>query len=448
MKFSLIATIIASSIGLAACGGGSESASTQNEVSVDSVVMNPLGSITTAGYYLSPAQVRTRYGFDGLPNTPEAKGSGQLIAIVGAYNALHLADNLAAFSTKFGLPQCTTVSTAVTNGVANIAHPAAKSGCTLQIINVDGNGKATATPGQSGAAVSSWSAETSMDIEWAHAMAPMASIVVIQAPTAFVSSMQNGVAYASNVAKADVVSMSWGSAEKVTQCVRKAGQPTVQVDPKCSDAALIFNFWNASGTVAFTGNSTFVAASGDAGTLQWPALDPRVLAVGGTVVGAKTDIGWSGSGGGVSIAFTAPKWQPPITKLTMRAVPDVAYDAGTPVAIYITPDAATGWGDASCVTLNGTAKCGWYGGGGTSAGAPQWAGIVAIAKAMRLANNSPDINYQSTMYSIAQVPGWYATAFGDVVAGSTKTNTSKNGYDLVTGLGTPNTSYLISYLVR
>lgn len=456
MKVRLLSVVLAAASLLAGCGGGMEATigATADVVSPQAVEPEAivLGSVATAGFYMSPQQVRTRYGFDGLSTTtPAAQGSGQLIAIVSAYNNPDLAANLAAFSAKYNLPQCTEVKTVYTTPPdsypqANISHPMPGSPCTIQVVNVDSFGHATKSVPQGGPATASWMMEASMDIEWAHAIAPQASILVVQAPSVFVGALGFAANYASVNATADVVSMSWGIEEASQQCLRKPGQPTVKYDSTCDDAIVAARYWGVWETM-FTGNATFVAASGDRKVLQWPAISPSVLAVGGTTASGVSDTGWAYSGGGVSKSFIARSWQSAYTGSQYRNVPDVAYDAGTAVAVYIKPNTATGYADASCVSANGASNCGWYGGSGTSAGAPQWAGIVAITNAMRLAQGKASVNYAATLYGdVAAVQGNYVTMFSDVKSGGSVSNMAKAGYDTLTGLGVPNATNLVTYI--
>jgi len=467
MKFNLIAVIAASSILLAACGGGSDDAvSTEASVRPFANTQSGYNGIISTSGGLAPATIRTRYGFDSIPNTPAGQGAGQLIAVISAYNNPNLAKDLSAFSAKYGLPQCSTVKTVVTlNDItgftANVSHPVPGAGCTIQVINT-ANGQAMPMKGsvQSASTTlpssSGWFMESSADIEWVHAMAPQASILVIQASTPFLTDMAMAATYASKVG-ANVVSMSWGANEigqtdSTFQCLRvldSRGSPTnVQRDPTCSDTALTAKTWKGYTAGAFTGNATYVAASGDTGTVQWPSIVPNVLSVGGTVMGTSVDTAWVGSGGGVSASFAAPAWQSPITNNAMRTVPDVAIDAGVALQVYLTTDPTTGWSDAACVAANGASNCGWYAVGGTSLGAPMWAGLIAVSNATRAANSKPVINVQSAIYNIALVPGQYVTSFGDVVSGSTNYQSAKAGYDLVTGLGTPIADVLLGYLIQ
>lgn len=466
MKTRFIMAAIASAALLVGCGGGEGAANipisqtagipTQmvtldvtEEVTEPSVEV--LGSIAAGAHFLTPEQVRKQYGFDTLPNTPEAQGSGQLIAIVIAYDNPDLAENLATFSAKYKLPVCDTVNTVyakLPSGYmgATVSHPKVGEKCTFQVINVDSFGRATATKPNGGKGVSAWAMEGTMDVQWAHAMAPQASIVVIQTPSNFVSAMGFAVKYASETAGANVVSMSWGAREDSIKCNRKPGTD-IKYDLNCSDIETAKKFWVAHSEGKFSGKATLVAASGDIGVLQWPSIHPSIMAVGGTVING-TEYAWNGSGGGLSTSFNAPAWQPAVTYSTARAVPDVAYAAATPVAIYIKPNAATGFADATCVTNNGAANCGWYGGTGTSAGAPQWAGLVAVNNAMRASQGKAAINFVASLYTdIALFPDAYSTAFGDIITGGLTTNVAKLGYDTVTGLGVPNAGVLIDYLL-
>jgi hypothetical protein len=175
-----------------------------------------------------------------------------------------------------------------------------------------------------------------------------------------------------------------------------------------------------------------VASSGDNGVPSFPATSPNVLAVGGTNIYltsngtitketawvAETDssgVVWSG-GGGVSKEFVG------------RKVPDVSYNAGISFAVY---DSYTGGG-------------GWIGVGGTSAGAPQWAAIVAIANQGRAAAGLATLNGATqTIKALYAAP---SSDFHDITVGSTQFQTAGVGYDLATGLGSPVVNLLEPYL--
>jgi subtilase family serine protease len=169
-----------------------------------------------------------------------------------------------------------------------------------------------------------------------------------------------------------------------------------------------------------------VASSGDsgAGTL-WPAVSPHVLSVGGTnlLTGpAGTYAGetaWSGSGGGLSLYETEPVYQLGVQQTGRRTTPDVAYDA----------EPRTGF----AVYQGGT----WQAVGGTSAGAPQWAALIALADQRRARLGLGPLNQaQNQIYDLP------STDFHDVVIGGNG-YLAGVGYDLVTGLGSPVANRLV-----
>src|SRR5204863_3290012 len=180
----------------------------------------------------------------------------------------------------------------------------------------------------------------------------------------------------------------------------------------------------------------FVASSGDSGApISWPAASPNVLAVGGTALtlGASnawsSEVGWSGSGGGPSAYVTRPSYQAGVvTQTTMRANPDVAYD-GSP---------STGFAVYDSTNYNGTSY-GWVTIGGTSAGAPQWAALLAIADQGRARNGQPALNSaspQEVMTTLYKNPG----DLHDITTGTSTGSpnyAAGPGYDYVTGLGSP-----------
>ncbi|MBB5035727.1 S53 family peptidase [Prosthecobacter vanneervenii] len=317
----------------------------------------------------TPAQIRHAYGFDKITGN----GAGQTIAIIDAYGSPSLANDLKVFCTTFGLPQAT----------LGVYYP---------------QGKPSANSG--------WALETSLDVQWAHAVAPGARIVVVVAKSASLSNLLGAVDYAVKTLGARQVSMSWGSSE-------------------FSSEASYDSHFNKAGV-------SFFASSGDSGAgVIWPAASPYVVAVGGTTLqigstGAVTsETGWSGSGGGLSAYYAKPSWQSTFTSATRRAVPDVSYDA----------DPATGF-PVYISNYNGTT--GWIQVGGTSAGAPQWAAQQALINAARTTSMSSTGSY---IYSDATRA--YATDFYDITSGSNGAYTATPGLDLVTGLGSPNAAAFV-----
>lgn len=182
------------------------------------------------------------------------------------------------------------------------------------------------------------------------------------------------------------------------------------------------------------------------------------------------EVAWVGSGGGYSIFFPRPPFQdtlPPGSTFVgssvgapgpnsnMRGVPDIAYQAAsrTGVLVYMTEPTARNVPGPGC---GREVPCdpGWYIVGGTSAGSPQWAGIVAMADQWSHSHGHGDVGYiNPALYKLAGNATEYANDFYDVTAGNNQANPSIPGYsastgwDAVTGLGTPNVANLIPDLV-
>lgn len=251
---------------------------------------------------------------------------------------------------------------------------------------------------------SGWALETALDVEWAHAIAPQAKILIVEAKTQSGTNLLNAVDYAA--ARKDVVaiSMSWGGSEF------------------SEETSLDKHFVSASAAV-------FFASSGDHGTgASWPAASPNVVGVGGTSLELFkngtliSESAWAGSGGGVSAYEPEPDYQRAynIPKASgRRAVPDVAYNA----------DPRSGY---SVYKTNGSTKNGWYTVGGTSAGAPQWAAIEAIGHSVALTKLYTDKAAATTL-----------SYFRDITSGANGTCQyycdARKRYDYVTGLGVPQT---------
>lgn len=267
-----------------------------------------------------------------------------------------------------------------------------------------------------------WATEIAMDVQWAHATAPLARIVLIEAPDTSINSLLGAIKLANSMGPG-VVSMSFGTTE---------GSWTASVD-----------------SVFSTAKMTYLAAAGDSGTgVMWPAVSPNVVAVGGTSLtysgtGARSEVSWSGSGGGTSAYTTVPAYQtsavPGMGTVTKRNVPDVALNADPATGQYV------------AVITPGSSTVGWASAGGTSISAPQWAGVVAVANATRAQAAKAALGApHAVIYGqISTVPGTYASGFADITKGANGTCvtcSAKIGFDPVTGLGTPNVSNLVSTL--
>lgn len=379
-----------------------------------------------------PYQLRAAYDLAPLA-AQGIDGSGQTIVIVDSFGSPTVAADLAFFDRYFRLP----------------APPS------FRVIQPTGppppfNSHDSNRVG--------WAAETTLDVEWAHAMAPGARILLVETPT---SENEGTTGFPQIVAAEEYVLR-----HKLGQVITQSFAATEQTFPS---VASIMTFRGAY-QLAARDHVTVVGATGDMGAtsdqynmtdmytsraVSWPATDPLVTAVGGTQLSLRhdgtrraPDTGWSDSGGGMSIAFPRPAYQNGVASVTgaARGVPDVSMDAScrSPAAIYGSFYASGGQWSPVC---------------GTSLAAPLFAGIVALAdqyaghgKAHGLGLINPAI------YAIAarHEPGIVDVRTGD----NTQTFTQEGqqytvpgfaagpGYDLVTGVGTIDAASFVPELVR
>ena len=322
------------------------------------------------------------YGIDQIAN----QGAGQIIGIVDAYDYASVESDLGVFTTQFGLPPCTKANGCLTVVYATGVKPPPNAG---------------------------WSGETSLDVQWAHAIAPQAKILLVEAPDGTNKSLLEAVPVAVQNG-ATTVNMSWGTNHE---------PPNEQkLDP-----------------VYFSNLSvTYVNASGDNGynLFGYPGASPLVVGVGGTVLkldssgNILSETAWSGSGGGESLYFPEPSYQLTAQTSGKRGVPDVAYNASPATGVPVYDSEAGGWAQV----------------GGTSAAAPPWCAIVAIANSIRAGMGKGTIgtNFQNAVYA-------NPTAFHDITKGSNGTCgavcTAGPGYDFVTGLGSPMAPLVVEALV-
>ena len=302
-------------------------------------------------------------------------GGAGIIAIVDAYDYPTAENDLNVFSAQFGLPLCTTSNPCFSKVYATGSKPASNCG---------------------------WSQEAALDIEWAHAMAPSAKIVLVEAASNSFTDLFAAVDVATNlIAKSNgpgEVSMSWGGSEFSTESSN---------DSHFTHAGIVY--FGASGD---TGGATI-----------YPSASPNVVAAGGTSVNRNgsgafvSETGWSGSGGGPSKYESMPSYQSGVSgaSTTMRSIPDISFDANpnTGVSVY---------DSTSCQGLSG-----WLVFGGTSVASPSLAGIVNLAG-------------QFSSSTVAELTMIYANSanagdFRDILTGTAGKNTAAVGYDFVTGVG-------------
>jgi len=311
-------------------------------------------------------------------NLPQTGGHGT-IAIITAYHDPTIEQDLSMFNSSFNISSCTY-----------------KNGC-LESHQVSTSTK-TADTG--------WSLETSMDVEWAHAIAPNAHILIVEAITPSGENLLKAVDYAKSRNDVVSISMSWGGMEFP------------------EEATLDKHFQNGNNG---SPSPVFFAASGDSGAgVNWPAVSPYVIAVGGTHLTFTTnknlsaESAWSGSGGGISAYENQPNYQKnynlPKAK-GMRSIPDVSYNA----------DPKSGYAVYRSTPQNPGR---WYILGGTSAGAPQWAAIHSIGLSISHQRLYADKSLADT-----------DQFFRDITSGTNGSCSyyckARVHYDYVTGLGSP-----------
>lgn len=335
----------------------------------------------------TPSQIAAAYGLAPITfRSPSGRpvmgdGSGQTIAIVGAYHHPNLESDLAVFSQTFGLPDPK-----------------------LTVVNLAGDRTNAA-----------WASESALDVEWAHALAPGASILVVEAKSDTQSDLMDAVNIARATPGVVAVSMSWGLPESPSQ------------------RSLDSIFTTPPGHTGIT----FVAASGDGGAsggAVYPASSPNVLGVGGTTLtvdasGAyQSETTWPDGGTGLSRITAKPAYQRTLQHSGQKSVPDVAFlsNPETGVQVYATPPGVT----------TGS----WQVVAGTSLGTPAWAAIMAIVAQGRALDGKPSLDGASqTLSLLYNLP---SSSFNQVAA-----DRRGGGANLAAGLGTPRADAVIRGLV-
>ena len=405
-----------------------------------------LGTVTpdqTLGLnlYYSPSEIRQAYNATALLKAGY-DGKGVSIAIVDAYGDPNIQQELRNFSAEFGLP--------LYNG-------------TLHIIPVGPyNPQNGITYG--------WSLEVALDVEWAHAMAPNATINLYAAANSgnylYDAVLNATLGYdgkATGVYHNSIISMSWGEPENdfgsstLVDPVRGLNYPWLDQ---------VFQIDAALGITAFAGSGDWGAYDQGQGHGQtspyggaiYPSTDPYVTAVGGTSLYMNTTSGyyqwpyanatgtygnetaWSwnnyylwGTGGGWSTSFGQPSWQTGLGTVDNgeRGVPDVAWDADPLTGVLVSVfDSATNSYEYEVV-------------GGTSVGAPCWAGAMALVD-QKAGRSLGYIN--PAIYSILTNSSEYSKAFYDIRVGNNDPDSAANGWDPLTGVGSPNMGELADLL--
>ena len=329
-----------------------------------------------AGYaYETPASlgcvyslVKTATGCNPNSVSVNPTGGSKMIAIVDAYDAPNAASDLAVFSAQFGLPAAN-FQTVYASG----SRPAYDSG---------------------------WEMEESLDVQWAHAMAPGAAIVLVEAASSSFADLMAAEDVASNMVNAaggGEVTNSWGGGEFP------------------GETGYDSHFTKA--------NVVYFASSGDNPGTSWPGTSPNVVSAGGTTVRRTPSTGaflseypWESAGGGISWYEARPSYQSAVSSTVgkFRGVPDVSFDANPTTGVWVL-DSDMG---------------GWFIVGGTSVSSPSLAGIINSAGSFRASTNAE----LTTMYGNRAATSYFrdvATGYCGPYAGYS----GGNGWDFCTGIG-------------
>jgi subtilase family serine protease len=386
-----------------------------------------------------PAQFQRAYNL--LPLYARGfNGAGRTIVIVDSFGSPTIKDDLKFFDQTFNLPD---------PPAFNIIAPAGS----VVFDNTD-------------PVMLNWGFETTLDVEWAHAIAPGASILLVETPVAETEGVQGfpemmlAENYVINHNLGDVISQSFGATEETF--------PTQQ-----SLLNLRSAFKNA-----YQHHVTVLAGTGDTGSTNfmadlsccypfqvnsWPASDPLVTAVGGTQLHLDAagnriapdnvwNDGYAATGGGPSHVFARPEFQNRVRNVvgSRRGTPDIsmsgACDGGVDIYLNFFPDAPSN---------------GWYILCGTSESSPLFAGIVAIADQMaghrlgylndrlyRLHDQQPngivDVTAGNNTFTFCQSNCGLATEVDVTVPGFA----ASPGYDMASGIGTLDANRLVRALAQ
>jgi len=374
---------------------------------------------------LTPRQIRAAYDTGPLASRG-ITGKRQTIVIVDSFGSPTVAADLARFDTYFGLAAPPSFRVIQPAGRVPAFHPTASR--------------------------TDWAAETTLDVEWAHVIAPAASIVLVETPT----SENEGTTGFPQIVAAERYVLR----HHVGQVISQSFAATEQTFPSRRSVLRLRGAYEA----AARDHVTVLAASGDEGAtgfrfnmtdlfttraVSWPATDPLVTAVGGTRLHLRADgtrgtadTAWAGSGGGRSVFFARPSYQYGVRGVTgtRRGVPDISLDAScaSPVAIYASYRGNDGPWSTIC---------------GTSVATPLLAGLVSLADQVA---GHPLGQINRALYEMAAA---HDKGIVDIRKGSntqvfrqdgrqhTVTGfAARAGYDLVAGVGTVNAAYFVPEL--
>jgi subtilase family serine protease len=406
----------------------------------------------------SPSFIKKAYEF---PSTATLDGTGQTIVIVDAFGSPTIAADLALFDARFGIPAPPSFTIFCGNS------PTPFDPTTCPIVNINVNPKHD---------VFGWTIETSLDVEYAHAMAPGANIVLDVASTSSGNSINDAETAAIAAFPGAIFSQSFGIPEifltgngnpgQVSQAQANYANGVAKGDTffaSAGDTGADFGFgvamsnfpasdlhntavtgtqglpYNATGTLTPCTTSTPFSCTSGLSAYHGPCVLGRTIPPNCVPDGYDGEQVWNepsfgvATGGAQSLLFGVPSYQ---TGLGLSARgPDVDYNAAIDGGVLVVYG---GFGFPVVFIV-----------GGTSAGSPQWAGIAALANQARaVAGKGPIGDLNPVLYSIFH-SARYSTDFHDITVGNDKLVGSSvgfsagTGYDVASGIGSPVVDQLI-----
>jgi hypothetical protein len=378
----------------------------------------PADVATLAAPYF-PADIQAAYGFNQIqllnPRTGKfvaGTGAGQTVAITDAFNDPNIASDLALFDQFFGLP-------------------------TAHFFQVDQNGNliTASNPGPANGPFSTWGIETALDVEWAHALAPQANIVLFEANsdsfndllTADTSAGLRSVYSNLGISVAGVISNSWGAPEFPGE-----------------------NSFDSAFTTS-DNHATYVFASGDDAGTNYPSASPNVLSAGGTSLTIKINTttgvesyggekawsatpdrsqptGFDGAGSGTSPYEPEPFYQLGVQQTFARTTPDLSFNADPHTGVIVLDNYLPNPRFAPARPGESYA----FIAGGTSVSAPSLSALLAVANQSRALYGLGTLgNAQEALYNLPK------SDFHDVTSGANLNASAGPGFDRATGLGSP-----------
>ncbi len=411
-------------VGLAGCSGVAAHRQAAGAGRISRAAVAPGGG-------LSPAQAWAAYDLAPLLRAG-IDGRGQTIAIVDPFGSPTIVHDAAVFDKRFGLPPLSLRVIQPAGAVPRYGPPAPRTGA---------------------------AGETTLDVEWAHTMAPGAKILLVETPAAEIEGRSGfpqiikAEKYVIRHHLATVISQSFGATEPTfrSSAVIRALRGAYLLAAKPAYRVTVVASTGDTGAAGQTYSTRTYFPTPE---VSWPASDPMVTAVGGTQLAPAGDatprgpgLAWSGSGGGRSAVFARPPYQNGIADIVgqHRGIPDISMDAScaSAAAIYGNNDGYPGEPSS------------WSTACGTSLAAPMFAGIVALA-AQQAGHTLGAINPALYRMAAGHAPGIVDVVHGNNTFtfpsyGQTRVVHgfhAQRGYDLISGLGTIDAAQFVPELAK